>query len=340
MEELHANEYNNKFFSSKSLISKEFKKKGYKSTSIGRYLIINIGEKTLVFNETETSYDSSIGTHIAKDKTLAKEFLKKAGLSIPNGENFSLKDKKKALAYALSISPCVVKPSDGHKGKGITVGVKTREEFQNAWNKAISFTDKKIIIEDQFIGGMEARCFIIGGRLVAAYSKLPPNVVGNGIDTIEELIKQKNIIRLKNPHLRNRLIEMDNHRLSIIKDQGYTISSIPDKGTNVTIDWIRNVGRGGDSIDITDEIHSLYKEIAVKAAKSIPSLAVVGVDIIADNLFQKPEKNSYAIIEVNTRPGIGGHTYPMYGKARNIAKEIVEYCINRALKEGSESNNL
>ncbi|MDR7855943.1 CapA family protein [Tissierella sp.] len=327
------NEYNNQIFSSKYLISKEFFKKGYTSTSVGKYLIVNIGEKTLAFDETESSYDSSIGARIAKDKTLAREFLKKADLSIAKGESFSIQQKEKALAYALSLTACVIKPSDGHKGIGITVGVKTREEFENAWNKAISFTNKKIIVEEQFIGGTEARCLVVGGCCLAAFSSISPNIVSNGIDTIEELIKQKNKIRLKNPHLRNRLIEIDNHRLSIINTQGYTLSNIPDKGINVIIDWNRNVGTGGDSLDITDEIHPFYKEIAVKAANSIPSLFVVGVDIIADNLFQEPQKNRYAILEVNTRPGIGGHHFPMYGKPRNVAKDIVEYCISRALKE-------
>jgi D-alanine-D-alanine ligase-like ATP-grasp enzyme len=333
------NEYKNEIFSTSNLLETEFEKMGYSSTRIGKYLVVNLGKENVVFLETESSYTSLVGSRIVKDKTTTKKFLKIAGLNVMEGKGFLTKEKEKAYDFTMSLSAGVIKPVDGNKGRGVTVGVKNREEFENAWNIANSVTNSKILVEEQFIGGTEARYLVVGGRCVAVFSCIAPNIIGDGINTIEELIKQKNKIRLKNPHLKNRLIKMNQYRLSIINSQGYDLSSIPDKGVKVTLDWKSAVATGGDSIDITDETHILYKKLAEKAVNSIPGLDIAGVDIIAYNHFQEPQENHYTIVEINTRPGIGGHHYPLFGKSRNVAGIIANYCIKRALKERNESDD-
>ena len=331
-----ANDYENQTFSTAAVLAQEFEKKGYPSTRMENILIVQLGQRDLVFIETESSFCSSVGARIAKDKTLAREFLKKAGLNIIEGKGFKIHQKKGALKYALSLPASVVKPADGNRGRGISVGVKTQEEFENAWNSAAKVTNSKILVEEQFMGATEARYLVVGGRCVAVHLRIPPNVVGNGISTIEELIEQKNEIRLRNPDLNHCLLKMDKHRLSIINAQGYNLASIPDKGTQVIIDWKGGISSGGDSMDLTDTIHPLYKEIAEKAAAAIPGLDVVGVDILAYNHFQEPDDNNHIIVEVNTRPGIGPHLFPSYGKPRNVAKDIADYCIGRALQERTD----
>ncbi len=332
------NEYKNEIFSTSNLLASEFEKKGYTSNRIGKYLVVKIEKENIVFLETESSYTSLVGARIVKDKTMTKKFLKIAALNVMEGMSFSVNEKEKAYNYAMSLPASVIKPADGNKSRGVTVGVNNREEFENAWNNAASVTNSKILVEEQFVGGTEARYLVIGGHCAAVFSCISPYIIGDGINTIEELIYLKNKIRLKNPHLKNRLIKINKYRLSVIDSQGYTLSSIPDKGVKVTIDWKSSVATGGDSIDITDETHILYKRLAEKAVSSIPNLDIVGVDIIACNHFQEPKNNNYTIVEINTRPGIGGHHYPLYGKPRNVAGIIADYCINRALKERDESN--
>lgn len=327
------NEYKNEIFSTSNLLASEFQKKGYSSTRIGKYLVVNLGKENVVFLETESSFTSLVGARIVKEKPITRKFLKIAGLNVMEGKSFSIKEKENALNYALSLPASVIKPSDGNKGKGVTVGVKNKEEFEDAWNNAVSVTGNKILLEEQFIGGTEARYLVVNGICVAVFACFPPNIIGNGIDTIEKLISQKNKIRLKNPHLKSRLIKINNHRISIINNQGYTLSSIPDDGVMVMLDLKSSVATGGDSIDITDETHILYKKLAEKAVNSIPCLDIAGVDIIAHNHFQEPQENSYTILEINTRPGIGGHHYPLYGKSRNAAGFIAEYCINRVKRK-------
>ncbi|MDD4781650.1 MAG: CapA family protein [Tissierellia bacterium] len=334
------NEYKYQPFNVHNLLITEFEKRGYLPTRFEGYLIVNIGKENVILLETESSYDSSVAVRIAKDKIIMRKFLKKAGLSIVDGKSFSIHEKEKALNYALSLPSSVIKPANGNKGRGVSVGVKNKKEFINAWDNAVSVTSNKILVEEQFIGGTEARYTVVDGCCVAVYIGIPPTIVGNGIDTIETLIKQKNEYKLNNnPNLEKLTIKIDEHRLSILNNQGYNLSSIPDKGVHIQLDWKGGLGTGAENIEVTDKVHPLFKKIAEKAVNSIPGLFISGVDILAHNHFKEPNDKNYTIVEVNSRPGIGGHHFPVYGKPRNVSSIIVEQCIKRVLKERNETND-
>ena len=52
-----------------------------------------------------------------------------------------------------------------------------------------------------------------------------------------------------------------------LKEQGLTVDSIPAKDQLVQLRANSNISTGGDSIDMTDEMHASYKEIAVGISK-------------------------------------------------------------------------
>src|SRR5699024_9040355 len=65
---------------------------------------------------------------------------------------------------------------------------------------------------------------------------------------------------------------------------------------------------------------SKQKEIAIRATKAIPGLAHSGVDMIIDD-----EMGTGKILELNTRPGIGSHLFPIEGKAIDVPSAIIDY---------------
>lgn len=322
------NTYTVKSFSTNKLISKEFAKLGYKSTVIDKRLMVNAGNRKLWFLETLSSNTSLIGRRILKNKHDARKFLSRAGLSVAKGKLFKNHQKEEASEFALSLRTCVVKPVDGRKGIGISVGVSNKKDFETAWDNAIAVTNKGILVEEQFIGGIEARYLVVGNKCVAVAKRIPPHVIGNGIDTVERLIKKKNDIRKKNPHLGSRLIKVNQHRTSIIQNQGLKLDSIPLKDEIVLIDWKASFSTGGDSYDITEEVHPLFKEVAERVSLMMPGLDIIGVDIIAKDHTKEPNNSNYIIVEANTRPSLGGHQYPAYGKPRNVARLIVEHSLS------------
>ncbi len=188
----------------------------------------------MCFLETESSNTSLIGWRILKNKAVARGFLNDVGVVIAKGKFFSENQKEEAEKFAKSLKSYVVKPADGNKGSGITVGAR---DFDSAWNTALSVTSAGILIEEQFMGGVEARYVVVGNKCVAVIKRIPPHVIGNGVDTVEMLIHKKNDTRMKNPSLSYRLIKINQNRLSIIQDQGFKLDSIPAKDKVVLIDW-------------------------------------------------------------------------------------------------------
>ncbi|NLA05990.1 MAG: hypothetical protein GX881_09805 [Firmicutes bacterium] len=318
-----------KSFSTGSLIAGEFERLGHPVEFIGKIMIANVKDKKLLFLETETTDTSLLGYRVLKNKNFARRFFEKAGVSVARGEAFSRNKMKQAKKFALSLTSAVVKPVDGNKAKGVTVGVKSNREFKNAWASAVKVSKRGVLVEEHFTGGDEARFLVVGQRCAAVFKKIPPHVLGNGLDTVLELIERKNKLRSGNPHLCRRLIELDEHRLIVLKQQGYEPSSIPPKGAVVVIDWKANTSTGGDSIDLTDEVHPSFKQVAERAAGAVPGLDVIGVDILSFGFTQEATKDNYIVIEANTRPGLGGHLYPVYGTPRNVARDIVEYTLNK-----------
>ncbi len=329
--DLEINTYDNgdRPFSTREHLAAEFEKHGYTTSRTKNYLRVTIGNEEVLFLETESSLTSLLAWRILKNKVLARTFFKNTGLSVARGRYFGKKNKVEAKNYALKQAPCVIKPSDGRKGKGITVGVKNEKDFEHAWEYALENCKKGILVEKQFVGGTDARYLVVDGRCIAVYKRIIPAVCGNGVDTIEVLINHKNRQKEKNPHLYNKLIEVRAHILSTIENQGYNLQSVPPEGKLVILDWKASISTGADTYDYTDEVHPSFKKIAEKAASAIPGLDIVGVDILARDHKQAPSTDNYIIIEANTRPGIGGHHYPAYGKPRNVAGEIAKYIIKK-----------
>lgn len=75
-----------------------------------------------------------------------------------------------------------------------------------------------------------------------------------------------------------------------------------------------------DPIDATDELSEKIKNNLIKAVQVIPGLIQGGVDIIYD---KKTER--YAVLEINTRPSISNHLYPVKGNAHKIPKAIIDH---------------
>src|SRR5699024_2989814 len=75
--------------------------------------------------------------------------------------------------------------------------------------------------------------------------------------------------------------------------------------------------------DVKQTVAQLIKEqteIAVNASKAIPGLVHSGVDIIIN-----PVTNQTVVLEVNTRPGIGSHLFPIEGEAVDIPKALIDF---------------
>src|SRR5699024_7472161 len=176
------------------------------------------------------------------------------------------------------------------------------------------------VIVEQYIPGIEYRILMVNEEIVGAVNRMPANVVGDGKHSIKELINIKNKSRKNNPNIASKTIKLDNEVLDSIHALNYNLDSVPKDGERILLRKKSNVSMGGDPIDVTDQLTDELKEIALKAVRAIPNLGVCGLDMIVDE-----KKKTGSIIEINTKPMIGLHMFPVKGKARDVVKPIVDY---------------
>lgn len=260
--------------------------------------------------------------NICINKDTTKEYLLEAGVSTPKGKGFTediIDDQ--IIQYASSIGfPLVLKPIDGLSGRGVIVNIQNIDEFKKALNYVRHKLNYKNVIVESYVKGEDCRVYVIEDQVIAAVSRIPANIVGDGTKSIAQLIKQKNKERNNNPNHYRRPIKIDNELIDYIKTKGYTLDSVPKKGELVFLKKTSNISAGGEPIDITDELTPEIKKIAVDAVKAVPGLVHCSVDMLVDM-----ENNTGSVIEINSKPQIGLHLFPEKGKARDIPKAIIDY---------------
>lgn len=322
------------------ITEKHFKKLDVSTKKVDRLYMINCMNSRSFLLSSDSSSLGFIGMKISGDKFLQKEYLKRAGISVTQSKLFLESEKEQAKEMAKSLSNAVVKPLDGNQAKGVSIGVEGDSEFDIAWDLALKASRlKKVLIEENFQRGILGRYLVIDGKCISVVEFTKPYIIGNGKDTIEELIHKKNETRKLNPHLKNSLLVINENHKKNIKEQGYHLLSIPKEGEKIVLDYKANPKIGSDTVDITDKVHPLFKKLAEKAIKAIPGLYVAGVDLLALDHTIEPNNNNYRIIEMNNRPGLGGHLYTLYGYPRNVVNSIEKH-IFRTIRINSLTNHL
>ncbi|MCK4525719.1 MAG: cyanophycin synthetase, partial [Candidatus Andersenbacteria bacterium] len=242
------------------------------------------------------------------------------------GKLFFKDDIRKISKFTDKIKyPIVVKPYDGTHGNLVFIGIRNKEDCEKAVKKILK-ENEYVLIEKMFIG-TEYRIFATRNKFIAATNRVPANIIGDGIHTVRDLVNIKNSDPRRGDDYDKALIKIkiDKNLLNNLKKQKLKLSSIIKNKKIVYLRNTSNLSTGGDSVDVTDQIHPDIKKIAVKAVRAIPGLAYAGVDFMTNkDISKKPTKNSYIIIEINSSPMISMHHSPYQGKSRNVAKEIID----------------
>ena len=281
-----------------------------------------------VKNGNMTSHDSYISPLIMENKVVTKKVLAKAGFNVPQSIEFT--DVKSAVENfpLFENRAVVIKPKSTNFGLGISIfqqGVTDRDDFAKAVEIAFR-EDKEIMVEDYLLG-TEYRFFVLGDQTLAVLLRVPANVIGDGVHTVAELVAAKNAHPLRGDGSRTPLkkIALGDIEQLQLKEQGLTVDSIPAKDQLVQLRANSNISTGGDSIDMTDEMHASYKEIAVGISKAMGA-AVCGVDLIIPDLKKsaEPSLRSWGVIEANFNPMMMMHIFPFSGQSRRLTMNVIK----------------
>lgn len=281
-----------------------------------------------VKNGNMTSHDSYISPLIMENKVVTKKVLAKAGFNVPQSVEFTSLEQAVASYPLFEGRAVVIKPKSTNYGLGISIfqqGVHNRDDFAKAVEIAFR-EDKEIMVEDYLVG-TEYRFFVLGEKTLAVLLRVPANVVGDGVHTVAELVATKNDHPLRGDGSRTPLkkIALGDIEQLQLKEQGLTVDSIPAKDQLVQLRANSNISTGGDSIDMTDEMHDSYKRLAVGITKAMGA-AVCGVDLIIPNLKKPAEASlsSWGVIEANFNPMMMMHIFPYAGKSRRLTQNVIK----------------
>ncbi|MGI9056856.1 MAG: cyanophycin synthetase, partial [Pyrinomonadaceae bacterium] len=271
---------------------------------------------------TTTNKTNMIACDIAGDKSATKKLLGEMGVPVPKGYHINEEEDLARTVAAIGF-PVVIKPLDGNHGKGATIGIQNLEDAVTAFHKAKEYS-RYVIIEKLLIG-KDFRALVVNNRLIAVAERTPANVVGNGKNTIQELIDKVNSDPKRGYGHENVLtkIIVDQQTERIIKAKNYTLETVMPEGEILHLKTTANISTGGTAIDRTDEVHPENAFMFERIAK-IVGLDVAGVDIIADNVSEPLRESGGGIIEVNAAPGFRMHLAPSDGIGRNVAEHVVD----------------
>ncbi|HEX8963725.1 MAG TPA: cyanophycin synthetase [Rhodocyclaceae bacterium] len=280
------------------------------------------GSRQRRIQAAETDRSSAIAESIAQDKELTKNLLRAAGVSVPAGRPVS--DAEDAWKAACEIGGAVVvKPRDGRQGKGVAVNLQTREQVLAGYAAASEISSEVMV--ERFMTGNDFRMLVVGDKLIAAARRDPPQVIGDGVQTVRQLVDIVNSDPRRSEGHATTLtkIRFDDIALARLAEQGYTADSVPPKGVRVMLRNNANLSTGGTATDVTDDVHPDLAASAVAAAQMV-GLDVCGIDVVCDSVLKPLQEQGGGIVEVNAAPGLRMHLAPSYGKGRAVGKAIVD----------------
>lgn len=274
---------------------------------------------------TVTSDTSLIGAEMARDKDEAATALERAGVPTPAWRRATTVEEAEAHARRLGY-PIVIKPVDGHHGRGVSLDIVDEGGVRAAFPLAVGASRRRQAIVQRQVPGRDHRLLVIGGRLIACAERVPAGVIGDGRHTIGELVQRENDDpRRGDGHARELTrIRLDQRAIALIAAQGLRVDDVPPSGQRVELARGANLSTGGTSIDRTDEVHPDVAAMAELAARVV-GLDVAGIDIVTTDIGLSLQHTGGAIIEVNAGPGFRMHTRPTVGRGRNVGGAVLDH---------------
>lgn len=252
-----------------------------------------------LFWKNFTPKTTEIGTVFSTQKHVMAQMLASSGLPVP--PQVVTKSLKEAHHVATRLGwPIAVKPLSKDFGIGVTSNVKNAKQLDEAYHEAAKFG---AVLVQKHIDGDGHRLLIHNGKCIAGVCQKPASITGIGQSSIRELIKFTNRDRTEKISKNFKKIDIDQALLGMLKQQNYSIDSVPQKGEIVTLRASTNLSQGGTITRTTDIIHPTNKLIAETAAM-VFGLDLAGVDIQATDISMPITETGGAIIEVNPTPGL------------------------------------
>jgi GNAT-family acetyltransferase (TIGR03103 family) len=262
---------------------------------------LSLGGRSVACRESLSALTSGFAMSLCDDKRLTRRVLAAGGVRTPDQMEVGTGEAgDTALEDFLARHPrVVVKPARGEQGRGITVDVGGLDAVRAAIADAKRHGDAVIL--EEFVPGEDLRIVVIDHQVVAAATRRPAQVVGDGRSDLRTLIAQQSRRRAAATQGEST-IPLDAETGRCVAAAGFTLASVLPEGRVLAVRKTANLHTGGTLHDVTDRLHPDLRAVAEHASRLL-EIPVVGFDFIVPDL----DGADYAVIEANERPGLANH---------------------------------
>lgn len=269
------------------------------------WIRVGIGSKSIDLFSSITMHTSPIGIQLVKNKLRAGKILRSAGMPSPFG--LIAKNAQQACEIAQRIGyPVVVKPVDQEGGRGVFANVISDEIVKTAFQNASQHSNR-VMVEKHF-DGIGHRLLVFRGEVVKVTKKLPWGVVGDGINSIAELVRLANELKLKQKVDGAKfwhafpLPMLDEEAEGLMSQYGLTPDSILEKDEFFALRRKNNAVSGGSTQTLSlQDVHPDNISLSIRVA-ALFGLDICGVDLITPDLAQTWLKGGAIICDINAQP--------------------------------------
>ncbi len=257
--------------------------------------------------------------HLANDKGASNRFLHEHGFPVPAQVLFT--NMSDAIDFMSKYRSIVVKPVSQWGGRGVSTHISKKTDLKKSIIFAQRYCDEVVL--EECVSGTDWRLIFVNCRFICAIQRDPAAVLGNGIDTIDSLIKKKNFAaKLIDP---SNLIPLDKETTRCIETAGITYDYIPANQEKVVIRRTSNYHTGGTVSIITEKVGKSLIDAGERIAKLL-NIPVLGVDMLVNNTNQ-----TYRIIELSPDMAIS----PPEGEI--VAEAFLDYLFPESKRSDDKS---
>ena len=245
-------------------------------------------------------------------------------LPVPKQETVRTADAAVTAARRIGY-PVVVKPLDGNHGRGVRLDLQSEEDVRAGFETAKGESRRGYVIVESFVTGRDYRCLIVGGKMQATAERVPAHVMGDGRNTVSELVEITNVdLAPARPATRRCSPASRSTRRRRLRAR----PGLRDG---------RRAPGGADGQARPHRQHVDRRDLRRPHLRRPPrqhrdrrggrphaGLDVAGIDFICPDIASPVRETGGAICEVNAAPGFRMHIDLTVGEPQYIAKPVVD----------------
>lgn len=267
-------------------------------------------------------------SQIIDDKAKVKSLLSKYNFPAIRGRAFWWFQKNYAVRWAEKNLkfPLVVKPRLGSISHHLTINISNPEDLKPAIEKANRYSPF-FIVEEFLKDVVTYRVTAVDYSNLACVKRVPAHVIGNGKNTLAELIAIKNQDsrrgepKQKDTTLYKLVIDETSEKL--VRAQSYGFDSVPESGKIVFLQEKVILDLGADLFEETGKMHPDNRKLFEELARRFGA-RLVGIDFLISDISLSWKSAPCAVLELNSLPYIDMHHFPTEGTPVNVAALVCD----------------